>query len=95
MKEDIVLAAVIQNWLALDFIINDSLKYDKDIVLACVSQDNGIAFPNMPCKLRSDKDIVLAAIKQNSNNLSYALGGLDQDEDCWIASGRWSEEFRG
>ena len=27
-----------------------------------------------------------------STRLKYALGGLNQDRDCWIAAGLWSEE---
>ena len=76
--KDIVLTAVRQNGMALQFASQSALA-DEQIVLAAVSQA-GCALQNAAPSLCNDRRIVFAAALQNANALKFA--GPRMELDC-------------
>ena len=81
---DIVLAAVQQNGIALEYAA-EPLKADRGIVLAAVQQ-NGIALRYADEPLKADRDIVLAAVLQDGKALRYAAEPLKADRGIVLAA---------
>ena len=67
---EIVLAAVKQNGLALDYAAVE-LQANREIVLVAVKQ-NGLALEYVAVELRADHGIVLAAVLENEESLQHA-----------------------
>ncbi len=67
------------------FDIHESLKKDREIVLACV-QRRGRTLRNADESLKKDRDIILAAVKQNGQALRYADGSLKKDQEIVLAA---------
>ena len=67
---EIVLAAVKQNGLALDYAAV-ALQANREIVLVAVKQ-NGLALEYAAVELRADHGIVLAAVLENEESLQHA-----------------------
>jgi len=87
--KNVVLNAVIQNGMALEY-ASTSLKADPGIVIAaCDSNGNALQFASSG--LRSTKMIVCIAAKRTPASLKYAEGGLNQDRDCLIAATHWDK----
>ena len=59
---------------------DDSLKKDKEIVLAAVKQDGG-ALQYADDSFKKDKEIVLIAVKNNGLALEYADDSLKKDKE--------------
>ena len=80
LKKDksIVLAAVAQNGLALEFA--EEMKKDKEVVLAAVSQ-NGLALKFASECLQGDKEVVQVAVAQNGMALEFTSIDLKRDYD--------------
>ena len=69
--KNVVLAAVQQNGLALNF-ASDELKNDKEIVLMAVKK-YGIALQFASTELRKDKEVVLIAVRKDIYACHYSL----------------------
>jgi len=83
-KRSVVLAAVKQEGLALEF-ADERLKSDRDIVLAAVTQ-NGEACHHADSSLQSDRDVVLAAVSRCGEALAWAADSLKRDRDVVLAA---------
>ena len=59
---------------------DDSLKADREVVLAAVKQ-NGGALRGAAKALQGDREIVLAAVMQDGDALELASEELQQDEE--------------
>ena len=70
-NKKIALAAVSRYPGALYLFDYDTIKSDKNIVLAAVTKD-GRALKDVSLELKEDLDVVLAAIRQNPINVSFA-----------------------
>ena len=68
---EIVMAAVTQNGMALQFAA-EFLRGNREIVMAAVASD-GMALQFASHELKKDDDVVLAAVMQNILALQYAL----------------------
>ena len=92
LKDDrqVVMAAVTERGLALIH-ASDNLKGNKEVVLAAVAND-GLAHRLATKQLQGDLQVVLAAVSNKPEVLKYALGGLNQDEDCWKAAKLYIDE---
>ena len=82
MDKDIVLAAVQQNGLALEFVW--CFQQDREVALAAVRQDVLALEQGMFVK---DKEIVLAAVQQNGLALQFA-GDFVNDKEIVLAAVR-------
>ena len=65
----------------------DTLKADKEVVLAAVQKD-GDALGYAADSFKSDKEVVLAAVQNYGGALEYADDSLKEDEDILEASGK-------
>lgn len=77
----IVLAAVAQNGLALQFADPDrseGLHKDRELVLAAVAS-NGLALQFVDYALRRDRDVVLLAVQCHGGALEFASAKLKRD----------------
>ena len=89
----VVLAAVMQNGLALQYaalstrnrgayggraVQPENWKQDRQVVLAAVSQ-NGLALQYAAPSLKGDQDLVLVAVSQNGRALEHAAAELQCD----------------
>ena len=68
--KDVVLAAVAQDGLALEY-ASAALQADRDVVLAAVAQ-SGWGLQYASAALKADRDVVLAAVTQEGYALAYA-----------------------
>ncbi|WP_044881509.1 DUF4116 domain-containing protein [Neochlamydia sp. EPS4] len=84
--KEIMLAAVKQNGLALQFASRE-LKEDKEVVLAAVKQ-NGLALQFASQELKENKEVVLAAVKQNGLALQFVSEELKNGKDIVLAAGQ-------
>jgi len=73
-----VLAAVRQNGLALQY-ATETLKADRDVVLAAVQKRNGRVLKCATEALRADRDVVLAAVQQDAGAIEFAADELLED----------------
>ncbi len=81
-----LLAAVQQNGQALGCAA-ESLKADRDFVLAAVQQYGwGWALEYAAESLKADRDFVLAAVQQNGQALAYADESLKANRDFVLAA---------
>lgn len=77
--EEVVLFAVEQNGLALQY-ASDELKKNEEIVTIAVKQ-NGLALQHADEGLKADEGIVRLALEQNGLALRYADDGLRKDKE--------------
>ncbi len=68
------------------FDIRDSLKEDRDIVLAVVQQDGRALVDYADESFKKDREIVLAAVQQNGWVLEYAYESLQSDREIILAA---------
>ena len=76
--------AVKEDGNALEY-ADESLKKDKEIVMAAVKQD-GYALQYADESLKKDREIVLAAVKQNCDALEYADESLKKNKEIVMAA---------
>ena len=99
--KEVVLAAVKQNGLALEY-ADKKLKADKEVVLAAVKQDaDALRFADK--KLRADKKIVMAKTKaqiknfkkleQEAHNGTDETGYYNDDPEYNYCLGRFAEDL--
>jgi histidinol phosphatase-like PHP family hydrolase len=81
---EVVLAAVEQNGLALEF-ASDALKNDPLVVLAAVEQ-NGRALEFASDALKNNRRIVLAAVELNFWAFQFASDALTNDREVVLAA---------
>jgi hypothetical protein len=62
--------------------LDESLKKDKEVVLAVVAQD-GLALAHVGECLQNDKGVVMAAVAQNGSALEHAGEGLLHPSEGW------------
>jgi hypothetical protein len=72
--------AIKQNGEAFEY-ADESLKNDKEFVIAAVSVDGNSVLYHTSESLKNDKEVVLAAIKQNPNALYNASDELQNDPE--------------
>jgi hypothetical protein len=86
----IIMVAVSQDGAALEH-APDNFKADKEVVMAAVSQGSVDVLKYASNNLRADKEVVLAAVTKDPGSIKFALGGLNQDQDCWVAAKLWDK----
>ena len=79
-------SVVKQDGLALQY-VSDTLKADKEIVMAAVQQ-NGLALQYASDTLKADKEIVMATVQQDGLALQYASNTLKEDKEIVMAAVR-------
>ena len=79
--KEVVLAAVQQDGLALQFASED-LRADREVVLAAVQQ-HGLALQYASAELRADREVVLAAVQQNGEALRLAPLRIRKLREKW------------
>ena len=72
--QEVVLAAVTKNWIALVF-ASERLKGTKEVVLAAVKQ-SGVALSLASDELKGDQEIVMLAVNENGLMLEHASAEL-------------------
>mmetsp|Transcript_7544 Transcript_7544/g.16624 ORF Transcript_7544/g.16624 Transcript_7544/m.16624 type:complete len:336 (-) Transcript_7544:8-1015(-) len=83
---DIVLAAVRQDWRAIEF-ASERLQHDRHIMLEAVSQRwGGEALQYAPSHLRGDRDLAATAVKQDGQALQYVSDMLRADREIVLAA---------
>ena len=85
--KEVVLAAVSQNGLELEF-ASKELQNDREVVLAAVKNfsvfGNALEFASE--ELRSDREVVLEAVKKDGTALEYASDDLRSDPDIVLVA---------
>jgi len=87
-NKDCELAAVQCTPLALAF-TSVVTQETKSVVLEALERDgNALQFASNG--LRKNKDIILAAVRTTPSSLRFALGGMNRDRKCLLATGLWN-----
>lgn len=82
------LAAVQCTPLALAF-TSDVTRATESVVLKTLKRDgNALQFASN--ELRENKDIILAAVRTTPSSLRFAMGGMNRDRECLLATGLWN-----
>ena len=82
--KDIVLAAVNQDGMALEY-AHDDLKDNREVVEAALESE-GVALRYASQALKSDKDVILAAVRKNGSALQYVNDEFKQDREVVLAA---------
>jgi hypothetical protein len=81
---DLALMAVQQCGTALKYISDDTVRSDRDVVLAAVTcpvQDSSLAIHHAAEAFWGDRDVMMAAVQVNGHALAYASEELQSDRE--------------